>query len=195
MPRRLEKDTIYFKDGLMASALTAGSIVLNCMPAKMNLIQNTGIPSFTPAYWHKAHRPAKSLGGQWVEFNGIKGSSVLPSKFTHAGIIYVDGEEMDRKLSEQVYSLPAATYAIGTAAMIGSSHKYAILGLEHEDDQDYKVAMGIGQDPLIAQVGIEFPIGHTMLFSRGMVYTPLEHGVRLGPVLAMNEVPESIPQI
>ncbi len=193
MVGHLESSRPNLKDEICARSLTVGSFVMSRLPPRLNIIQNTKIPSFTNAYWHKALKSAQALGGQWVEYAGTEGSSNLPSRYTHAGIILIDREEMDRKLSAYDIAISAVAYQLGSAAMIGSSFKYPILGLEQEDDENYKVALGIGPGPLIAQAGIETPAGGRSR-ANSMLYIPLEKGVRKGPVLGMNEIPITIPQ-
>jgi hypothetical protein len=89
---------------------------------------------------------------------------------------------------EGVY--PALAYRLGSTVMAGVSKESSILGLEHPDDDDYKVAMRIGNGPLDAQVAVE-----TQYSGRERLYLPLEQGVRPGPIVPISEVPSTIPLV
>ena len=192
MAERLDTPRIALHDGAAAELLTFGSAVTSLLPERANFIGKADTPSYTPVRWHHLRKPAESVGGQWVSYEGIGSAGNTPRNYAAAAIILVDRETMDAALRghDEDNMHPAVAYKLGTAVMVGASSKYKILGLEHEDDPDYKVAMRIGKGPLDAQVAIE-----TQYVGKRRLYLPLEEGVRAGPVMPIAEVPDTVPLV
>jgi len=192
MPDRISQPRLKLQDRLMANALSAGSAVANILPEKLNFTVNNTAPSSTPVRWQHLGKPAEGIRADWVKHEGDETAGLLPRNFNLAAIILIDREEMDNRLSVNG-SKPAVAYKLGSAVMLGHSSEYQILGLENPDDEDYRVAMGIGKGPLEAGAGVVFRGGNS--YYAGMMYDPLVKGVRQGSIVPIPEVPPSIPYL
>jgi hypothetical protein len=178
---------IALRDRAYAELLTIGSTIASGLPARLNHIGKADTPSYRPFRWHHARIPFDINRGLWVHYDGISSSGITPSNYGAAAIILVDREQMDRLRSRHPDGNDSVSYRLGTTVMRGTSSKYELLGLENEDDEDYKTALRIGKGPLDARIERqEFP--HI-----GNYYIPLNRGVRSGPVVPISEVPDTIP--
>lgn len=118
----------------------------------------------------------------------------LPKQFKLSAIIAIDRANMDREMMRGGNTArPAVAYQLGTALMGGYSRRHAILGLEHEEDPEYKLAMGIGEGPLIANVGVTSRGGNS--YYAGRMYTPLDAGIRLDRIVPKHDIPPTIPSL
>jgi hypothetical protein len=188
MPRSLG-NYVRPHDTLAANLLSAGSTLASVFPARLNFIGRADAPSYTPVRWSHWPRPADELRDTWAEFEGIETAGRTPRHYGQAAILLVDREKMDQLRGRgHPRRYDAVTYGLGSAVMVGMSFKHEILGLEHADDVDYRVALRIGKGPLEAGVGVYDAAG-----VKRSIYTALEEGVRPGPTMPIAEVPDAIP--
>jgi len=180
------------KDSLQAKALSAGSAVANRFSPEMNVVGRLPSPNHIPLRWRHLPIDAAASYGQWANFDPADRDAVLPSKFKLAAIIRVDRATFDHDREWSPSSPQAIAYRLGTTVMFGvSKHNQDILGLAHDQAEDYEIAMGLGSGPLDAQVGIAVPLGKR----RDWLFRPLHDGVRPGPVIPIIELPEYIPLV
>lgn len=192
MTELLDKPRLAIHDSVMAEFLSLGSAISELTHEGKNFVGKADLASYKALRWRHLALPVGRVGGQWASYEGFRGSGVTPNKYGAAAIILVDRESMDAALRKHSadHAQQAVAYRLGSAVMVGTSTDHKLLGLEHEDDADYKVAMRIGKGPLDAQVAIE-----THYYGSKRLFLPLDKGVRSGPIIAIPEVPPSVPLV
>lgn len=193
-------ETPGLKDQAYATFLGTLSSFMCMFPEALDPTIDRQAPSATRLHWwHIIDSPTQDIAerAQWVTTEGdpeVGRLQKLPKQFNLSAIIAIDRAIMDGEMMRSGNTArPAVSYKLGTALMGGYSRRHAILGLEHEDDQDYRLAMGIGEGPLIANAGVTWRGGNSYYAGRG--YTPLESGIRLDRIVPKHEIPPNIPSL
>jgi hypothetical protein len=178
---------------IKGSSLSVLSAVACVLPEAANFIGYSDSESYTALRWKHLARTTKSIGGQWVEYEGIEESGLAPKNFGDAAVIEVNREKLD-KLQDHTEGRQAVVYKLGSTTMMGSSSDRKILGLEHEDDEFYKFAMRRGRGPLVVSVGTENDVPGGSVFSAAYnTYTSLNIGIQKGPTMPIFQIPRTIP--
>jgi len=190
MPERLDDPGISFRDGLVAEALSLGSLMATALPEQWNVVRKVDVPSWTPIRWGHLWKTSVSMQGKFVGYDpATERTGILPKNFERVAITYVDREAMDALDTQNFGSQHSVAYALGTTVMYGWSNKYKILGLESPDAEEYAFAMGVGDGPL------QVAVGNINNDRRGIHMWLERKALRAGPVVPRTEVQAYIPQL
>lgn len=179
-------------DLLKGSALSALSAVACVLPDKANFIGYSDSESYMAVRWQHLGRTAHSIGGEWIEYEGVESSGIAPKNYGDVALVGVDREEMD-KLQEFTGGRHAVVYRLGSTTMMGYSSKNEILSLENDEDDVYWFAMRRGKGPLDISVGTDINAPGGSVFRAAFnSYTPLKRGVIKGQTIPTPLVPSFI---
>ena len=173
---------VKLRDELMATSLDWGSAIGRAVPRIGALVGQKPAASQLAARWRYA-RLATGEIDNLQEFPGHSASGNLPRNYKLAAMITIDKEVLEASYRKRG-GHQAAVYALGTAIMVGTVEEANFLGDDPENPERYAVGMAIGKGKLLAAIGIRDDLGNTYVPPKGM---------HSGPVLPINEWPESVP--